>query len=88
MRTTLDEKLKELPLERQKKIEARAAELIAEEAERQQRRKQRRLVSRRFFPWQLEQIYKAIRIESPHVEQGKNLILSSLLVRMGEKTRK
>ncbi|MEH2152081.1 hypothetical protein [Nostoc sp.] len=88
MRTTSDEKLKELPLERQKKIKARAAELIAQEAERQQRRKQRRLVSRRFSDWQLEQFYKASRVGSPRVEQGKNLILSSLLVRMGEKTRK
>ncbi len=38
MAKTLKEKLKKLPLDRQKKIEVRAAELIAEEITRQELR--------------------------------------------------
>lgn len=73
MTKTLREKLKKLPLERQKKIEARSAELIAEEMTRQELRQSLKLTQ--------AQIAQRLQIDQGNVsriEQRTDLMLSTL----------
>lgn len=73
MATTLKDKLKKLSPERQKKIEARSAELIAEEMTRQELRQSLKLTQ--------AQIAQRLQIDQGNVsriEQRTDLMLSTL----------
>ncbi len=73
MATTLTEKLKKLPFDRQKKIEARSAELIADEMTREELRQSLKLTQ--------AQIAQRLQIDQGNVsriEQRTDLMLSTL----------
>jgi transcriptional regulator with XRE-family HTH domain len=73
MATTLKEKLKKLPLDRQNKIKARSADLIAEEMTRQELRQSLKLTQ--------AQIAQRLQIDQGNVsriEQRTDLMLSTL----------
>lgn len=73
MATTLKEKLKKLPLDRQKKIEARSVELIAEEMTKQELRQ-----SLKFTQAQIAQILQIDQGNVSRIEQRTDLMLSTL----------
>jgi transcriptional regulator with XRE-family HTH domain len=73
MGITLEEKLKQLPLEQQKKIKERTEELIAEEMRRSELRKAFKLTQKR-----LGQILKLDQANVSRLEQRTDLMLSTL----------
>lgn len=73
MGTTLEQKLKQLPLEEQKKIKERTQELIAEEMTRRELRKAFKLTQTK-----LAQLLKIDQTSVSRLEQRTDLMLSTL----------